>query len=54
MIFIEILNKLHGVVINALAIFITVATFGLVGYALSRDKIILAIQTVFTNKITNE
>lgn len=50
MIFIEILNKLHVGVINLLAIFITVSTFGLIGYALSRDKIISAMQHVFTAK----
>lgn len=54
MIFIEILNKLHSVVINTLAIFITISTFGLIGYAMSRDKIILAIQTVFAKKTANE
>jgi hypothetical protein len=53
-IFLEILNKLHGVVVNTLAIFITIATFGLIGYAMSRDKIITAIQVIFSKKVTNE
>ena len=51
MILLTILEKLHVIVINVLAIFITVATFGLIGYAISRDKLILLIHKIISKII---
>ena len=39
--FIELLDKLHPIVINALAVIFSCFTLGLIGYSVIKDKILL-------------